>query len=71
MTTVREARPEEYEAAGKIAERAYHEAGMLPAGVDYGSVLRDAADRAENAELLVAVERDEVVGTVTVVRPGT
>ncbi|MER7080916.1 Ribosomal protein S18 acetylase RimI [Saccharopolyspora kobensis] len=71
MTTIRVARPEEYEAIGEISVRAYTEAGSLPTDVDYAPVLRDAADRAEKAELLVAVTGDKPVGTVTVVRPGT
>ncbi|KAA5832671.1 GNAT family N-acetyltransferase [Saccharopolyspora hirsuta] len=71
MTTVRVARSAEYEAIGEIAVRAYTEAGSMPADVDYASVLRDAADRAERAELLVALVGDKPVGTVTVVQPGT
>ncbi|RKT85777.1 Ribosomal protein S18 acetylase RimI [Saccharopolyspora antimicrobica] len=71
MTTIRVARPEEYAAIGEIAVRAYTEAAALPADVDYASVLRDAADRAEKAELLVALTGDKLLGTVTVVRPGT
>ncbi|MDA3643384.1 GNAT family N-acetyltransferase [Saccharopolyspora indica] len=71
MTTIRVARPEEYAAIGEIAVRAYTEAAALPTDVDYASVLRNAADRAEKAELLVALTGDEPLGTVTVVRPGT
>ncbi|MGW1676652.1 GNAT family N-acetyltransferase [Saccharopolyspora sp. NPDC002376] len=71
MTTIRVARPADYEAIGEIAVRAYTEAGSLPKDVDYASVLRDAADRAERAELLIALDGDQPLGTVTVVQPGT
>ncbi|MEU5850867.1 GNAT family N-acetyltransferase [Saccharopolyspora shandongensis] len=68
MTTIRAARPAEYEAIGEISARAYTESGNLSADIDYTVVLRDAAGRAEHAELLVAVKGDEVLGTVTLVR---
>ncbi|MDA3628288.1 GNAT family N-acetyltransferase [Saccharopolyspora sp. WRP15-2] len=71
MTTIRVARPTDYEVIGEIAVRAYAEAGSLPADVDYASVLRDAADRAEHGELLIALAGDRPLGTVTVVQPGT
>ncbi|MCI2423317.1 GNAT family N-acetyltransferase [Saccharopolyspora sp. K220] len=71
MTTIRVARPAEYEAIGAMAVRAYTESGSQSAYADYVPALRDAADRAAKAELLVAVDNDEVVGTVTLVRPGT
>jgi ribosomal protein S18 acetylase RimI-like enzyme len=70
MTTIRVARPVEFEVIGEITVRAYVEAGNVPTDIDYGAVLRDAADRAGKAELLVAVAGDEVLGTVTVVQPG-
>ncbi|GAA2347751.1 GNAT family N-acetyltransferase [Saccharopolyspora halophila] len=69
MTTIRPARPAEYPVIGEIAANAYAEAGNLPADGSYGPVLRDAADRADKAELLVALDGDKPVGTVTVVRP--
>ncbi|TDD93075.1 GNAT family N-acetyltransferase [Saccharopolyspora karakumensis] len=68
MATIRAALPAEYEVVGEIAAKAYADAGNAP---DYYlSVLRDAADRAANAELLVALHDGRPVGTVTVVRPG-
>ncbi|TDD03878.1 GNAT family N-acetyltransferase [Saccharopolyspora terrae] len=70
MATIRAALPAEYEVVGEIAAKAYADAGNLPADGSYVSVLRDAADRAVNAELLVALDEDRPVGTVTVVRPG-
>lgn len=71
MPTIRAARPAEYDAIGELSVRAYVEAGNLSTDIDYTVVLRDAAGRAEKAELLVAVEGDEVQGTVTLVRPGS
>ncbi|MEB3366749.1 GNAT family N-acetyltransferase [Saccharopolyspora mangrovi] len=68
MATIRAALPAEHEVVGEIAAKAYADAGNAPEY--YLSVLRDAADRAANAELLVALDGDRLVGTVTVVRPG-
>jgi ribosomal protein S18 acetylase RimI-like enzyme len=62
---VRIARPDELAAAGEVAFAAYDAAGLLPASVDYGAVLRDAAGRATAADVLVAVVGEAVVGTVT------
>jgi ribosomal protein S18 acetylase RimI-like enzyme len=70
MTTIRSALPEDYLIIGEIAVEAYAEADNLPADGSYHSVLRNAADRAAEAELLVALDEDKPVGTVTVVRPG-
>lgn len=70
MTTIRLARPEEYAIIGEIAVDAYAEADNLPADNSYHPVLRNAAVRAAEAELLVALDGDKPVGTVTVVRPG-
>ncbi|WNV90017.1 GNAT family N-acetyltransferase [Umezawaea sp. Da 62-37] len=70
---VRVAQEDEWEAAGRITVAAYlddryidsHEGG-------YADQLGDGARRAEEAELLVAVdEGNTLLGTVTVVRPGT
>ncbi|WP_433869844.1 GNAT family N-acetyltransferase [Saccharopolyspora sp. CA-218241] len=71
MTTIRAARAADFEAIGELCVRAYAEAGNLPADdIDYATELRNAADRAAKAELLVAVDDDMVLGTVTVARPG-
>src|SRR4051794_6484525 len=64
---VRLARPEEYDAVGALTAAAYVDDGL--AGGGYAQVLRDAAGRAAVAELLVAVEDEEVLGTVTLVSP--
>lgn len=70
--SVRPARPDEVGQAGEIAVAAYLADGLLDNADDYESHLRDAADRAANAELLVAVDDDgTVLGSVTVARYGT
>jgi predicted thioesterase/predicted N-acetyltransferase YhbS len=62
---IRPARPEEYDAAGELTVTAYVGGGHLSADHRYAATLRDAAARAEEAVLLVAVEDDRVLGTVT------
>lgn len=69
---VRQARPEDVDRAGQIAVQAYVADGLLDNADGYETHLRDAADRAVNAELLVAVdEHGTVLGSVTVARFGT
>lgn len=63
-TTVRRARPDEFAAVGSITVAAYDAAGMGQG--EYVTQLRDAARRAAEAELLVAVDsRGVVLGSVT------
>lgn len=66
---VRRAKPEEYDAVGLLTEQGYRVDGFLdgPDGGDdgYAAELRGAADRAANAELVVAVDGDQILGTVT------
>lgn len=70
--TVRVARPAEYEVVGELSVQAYVGGGVVPPDHGYLPHLRDVAGRAAGAELLVAVDGDDVVlGTVTVARPGT
>ncbi|WIY02731.1 GNAT family N-acetyltransferase [Amycolatopsis mongoliensis] len=69
---IRPPRPEEYAAAGEVTVQAYDVDGHLADDVGYDAMLRDVASRAELAEVLVAVDSaGEVLGTVTVVRPGS
>lgn len=64
---IREALPEEYEAAGRITADAFVDlVGEASLG-GYLDHLRDAASRAADAVLLVAVDDDGIVGTVTYV----
>jgi ribosomal protein S18 acetylase RimI-like enzyme len=71
---VRPATPAELGAIGAVTVEAYQHDGFL--GQDgepgYADKLRATADRAEHAELIAAVDADgTVLGSVTVVRPGT
>jgi ribosomal protein S18 acetylase RimI-like enzyme len=70
---IRAARPEEFDAVGAVIVEAYNADGYLgDAEEGYTDRLRDAARRAEQAELVVAVDYSgEVLGSVTVVHPGT
>jgi ribosomal protein S18 acetylase RimI-like enzyme len=70
--TVRAARPSEYAEIGALTLHAYTLDGLLDDDGDYARELRDAAHRAEHADLLVAVAEDQtVVGTVTFCLPGS
>lgn len=68
--TVRPARPEEIETIGEITVRAYTEGGFLAADSSYTAELGNAAERADKAELLVALDGDKAVGSVTIARHG-
>ncbi|HET8971612.1 MAG TPA: GNAT family N-acetyltransferase [Candidatus Nanopelagicales bacterium] len=70
---IRVARPEEYQAAGQLVEQAYRDGGELSGGPEhaYGAVLRDVAGRAPDSQVLVAFRGGAMVGTVTVMEPGT
>lgn len=72
---VRPARPDELAEVGELTVRAYAADGFLqhdPDGDGYTAELRDAAGRAEHAELLVAVDgAGALLGSVAIVRPGT
>ncbi|MHA5050944.1 GNAT family N-acetyltransferase [Streptomyces sp. SD15] len=69
---IRRARPEEYERVGEITAQAYLGDGLLDFGESDGYLgqLRDVAQRAAAAEVLVATERDQVWGGVTFVPAG-
>lgn len=69
--TVRRAEPHELPVAGAIAEGAYRHEGYLEGDEEYAVELRDAASRAEESEVLVAVSDGAVVGTVTYCPSGT
>ncbi len=75
MTTprVRVAHPLEYDAVGELTVAGYVADGHLTADHPYAAVLRDAAQRARDAELLVAVDPadDTILGTVTFCVAGT
>ena len=68
--TVREARPDELDAVGRLVAGAYVAAGVLDAeDGPYLEEIRDAARRAAHCPVLVAVEEGsgEILGSVTYV----
>jgi GNAT superfamily N-acetyltransferase len=68
---IRQARPEEYAAVGELTLQAYLADGLGPDD-PYVPELRDAAARARDAELLVAVDGESrLVGSVTFAPPGS
>ncbi len=70
MVEVRRARREELDAVGELTVRAYAAFTRGPAD-PYIARLRDAASRAEGAELWVAVDGDRLLGNVTSCPPGS
>ncbi|WP_406282976.1 GNAT family N-acetyltransferase [Embleya sp. NBC_00896] len=68
---IRQARPAEYEAVGEVTIAGY--AGLVAADREYVNDLRRAAHRAENSELLVAVDEKTgvILGTVAFAVPGS
>jgi ribosomal protein S18 acetylase RimI-like enzyme len=70
---VRPARPAEYDAAGHLVAEAFIADGHIAPDGDYAKVLRDPRDRAQKAELLVAVDEETgaVLGSVTFAPPGS
>lgn len=70
MVQVRLARREELDAVGELTVRAYAAFTLGPAD-PYIARLRDAASRAEGAELWVALDGDRLLGNVTSCPPGS
>jgi ribosomal protein S18 acetylase RimI-like enzyme len=70
---IRLARPEEYDAVGRITRDAYAASGHLVAEDFYEEHLLDAASRATEAELYVAAQQGDagLLGTVTFCTPGS
>lgn len=68
---VRAAEPSEYDAAGELTVGAYLADGLMSPAATYLAVLRAAAQRAAEADLLVAVASGRLVGTVTFALAGT
>lgn len=69
--TVRRATEDDLEAVGEVTVEAYRADGFLHHESDYVHELADARRRAREAEVWVAVDGDDVVGTVTFARAGT
>lgn len=69
---IRAAQPHELATVGELTATAYADDGLGYLESEYSNVLRDAASRAEQAELWVAVDEDQqVLGTVTFCPPGS
>ena len=62
---IRAAHPNEHAALGEICLRAYRNLGSVSDG--YAAKLRDVAGRAETDHVLTAVNRDGLLGCVTVI----
>lgn len=69
--TVRTAGEADFEAIGGLTLAAYVGEGYISPASPYADELADTARRAASATLLVAEHRGEVVGSLTVARPGT
>jgi ribosomal protein S18 acetylase RimI-like enzyme len=69
---IRPATEADLPAVGSVTVEAYRAEGFVGDHDDYATLLADAASRFRDAELLVAQdESGTVLGSVTVVRPGT
>jgi ribosomal protein S18 acetylase RimI-like enzyme len=68
---VRRATPADYVAVAELTLAAYLPALKFGADDPYRDTLADSAGRAASAELLVAEQDGNLVGTVTLCRPGT
>ncbi|HET9729340.1 MAG TPA: GNAT family N-acetyltransferase [Acidimicrobiia bacterium] len=66
--SIRLARPDEYERVAELTLAAYRALAVDHLWDDYDAEIADTATRAKFAEVLVAVEGDEVLGSVTYVR---
>jgi len=62
---IRSAHPNEHAALGEICLRAYRHLGSVSDG--YAAKLRDVAGRAQTDRVLTAVNRDDLLGCVTVI----
>jgi ribosomal protein S18 acetylase RimI-like enzyme len=64
---IRTVRAEEHAALGELTVRSYLDGGFLIGGLDdpYTPHLRDVAHRAASAQVLVAVDRNRLLGGVT------
>jgi len=69
--TIRPAAESEYDEVGALTAEAYLADALVPAGSGYDAVLRDAAGRADKAELWVAADESGLLGTVTFCPPGS
>lgn len=68
---VRRAGPADVAAVGAVTAAAYLADALLAQDHEYLHELRDAGRRAEQATVLVAVEQERVLGTITLAAAGT
>lgn len=68
---IRLAEPDDYAAAGELTAAIYVGDGFVRPDDPYVNELRDAERRAKEADLLVAVDGDTLLGTVTFCLAGT
>ncbi|WP_246023703.1 GNAT family N-acetyltransferase [Nocardia yunnanensis] len=68
---IRDARGEDFAAVGELTVEVYVGEGHVNPQSPYVAELADTATRAESAEILVAVRGGEVLGSLTMARPGT
>ncbi|MBQ1071843.1 GNAT family N-acetyltransferase [Micromonospora sp. C31] len=71
--SVRPAGPDDFAAVARLTVAAYEADGQLKGEHGYAAVLADVASRAQDGEVLVAVDdaTGELLGSVTFVLPGT
>jgi len=67
---VRSALPAELDAVAALTYEAYESAGFVTRDDPYAIALRDTAARARDAELMVAVDGHQLLGTVTYAADG-
>ena len=68
---IRAAAPSEYHVVGEMCVAAYSAGGHLNPEDDYAATLRDAQARAQSAEVIVAIRKGLIVGTVTICPVGS
>ena len=68
---IRSATADDFAAVGELTVAVYIGEGFIPASSPYAQTLADTATRAAAAEVLVAEHLGEVVGSITVARPGS
>ncbi len=68
---IRAARREEFATIGVLTVEIYVGEGHVSTGSPYIGELLDTAGRARDAEVIVAARADDVLGSVTIARPGT
>ncbi|NKY51997.1 GNAT family N-acetyltransferase [Nocardia vermiculata] len=71
LVRVRAAEPDDFAAVARLTVDIYVGEGHVPAQSPYVAELGDTETRAKDAEVLVAVRDSEVVGSLTIARPGT